>query len=233
MFGLACEKVGMYDDALRFADMQVAPFTEGGRPEVKWAAMAARACKGRVFAKLNRHDEALISFQAAIATSKESYNLMEAFAYRELSNYTAGGDAAVQAGVDLKAKLKTFEGRMTRADFDRLTIGPGPIVDTLDVVTEQVSVVDEQVTGALISHLATVLGVPKDVAIIKQYGAALRSEGWDTPEVRHGCRCRCGFGAFNVHAHSLIPLSLYACVTVLTKATSYLRFFPNFTVKGF
>lgn len=50
------------------------------------------------------------------------------------------------------------------------------------VVDEQVSVVDE----ALLSHLANVLEIPKEEAIIKQYAAVLRSEGWDTPKVRHG-----------------------------------------------
>ena len=52
----------------------------------------------------------------------------------------------------------------------------------VSVVDEQVSVVDE----ALWSHLANVLEVPKEEAIIKQYVAILRSEGWDTPKVRHG-----------------------------------------------
>ena len=114
--------------------------------------------------------------------------MMEALAYRELADYAGGGDAAVQARVDLEAKLKTFEGRMTRADFDRLTIGPGPIVGTVGIVDAHVSVVDEQVTEALILHLATVLEVPKDLGIIKQYAAILRCEGWDSPKVRHGCR---------------------------------------------
>ena len=50
----------------------------------------------------------------------------------------------------------------------------------------QATVVDEQVDEALVSHLANVLKVPKDVAIIKQYAAVLRLEGWDTPEVCHG-----------------------------------------------
>ena len=30
-------------------------------------------------------------------------------------------------------------------------------------------------------HLAGVLEIPKDELVIKQYAAALRSEGWDTP----------------------------------------------------
>ena len=87
--------------------------------------MIACACKGRVFAKLDRHEEALAAFQAAIAASKESYSLMEAFAYRELANYTdGGGDAAVQAAKDLEVKLDTFKGRMTREEFAGLTIAP-------------------------------------------------------------------------------------------------------------
>ena len=48
--------------------------------------------------------------------------MMEAFAYRELANYAAGGVAAVQAGADLEAKLKIFEGRVTREEFDALRI---------------------------------------------------------------------------------------------------------------
>ena len=35
------------------------------------------------------------------------------------------GEAAVQAGKDLEVKLKTFEGRMTKEEFDGLTIAPG------------------------------------------------------------------------------------------------------------
>lgn len=138
---LAHEKCNLYSGALRFADLQLEPdLLKAGNPLTKWPQVIALACKGRVLAKLNRHDEALIAFQAAIATSKKSYNLMEAFAYRELSNYAAGGDAAVQAGVDLEAKLKTFEGRMTRADFDRLTIGPGSIVGAVDTKAKTVPI---------------------------------------------------------------------------------------------
>ena len=86
----------------------------------------ALACKGRVFARLHRPDEALAAFRAAITLSKDSYSLMEAFALRELANYVGIGEAAVQAGRDLGVKLKTFEGRMTKEEFDGLTIAPGP-----------------------------------------------------------------------------------------------------------
>ena len=138
---LAHEKFSMYDGAVRFANLQLEPeLAKAGNPLTKWPQVIALACKGRVFAKLDRHAEALVAFQAAIATSKESYNLMQTFAYRELSNYAAGGDAAVQAGVDLDAKLKTFEGRMTRADFDRLTIGPGSIVGAVDTKAKTVPI---------------------------------------------------------------------------------------------
>ena len=44
-------------------------------------------------------------------SAKESY---KAFAYRELTNYAEGGDAAVQAKLDLEAKLDSFNGRFTR-----------------------------------------------------------------------------------------------------------------------
>lgn len=86
--------------------------------------MLASACKGGVLAKLDQHEEALAAFQAAITASKQSFSMMEAFAYRELANYTAGGDAAVQAGKDLELKLETFEGRLARAEFDALMLAP-------------------------------------------------------------------------------------------------------------
>ena len=123
---LAHEKVGLCEGALRFADLQLeTDILKAGTPLKKWPQVIAYACKGRVLAKLDRHDEALVAFQAAIAVSKESYSLMEAFALRELANYTdGGGDAAVQAGKDLEAKLDTFKGQMTREDFDGLTIAP-------------------------------------------------------------------------------------------------------------
>ena len=122
---LAHEKVGLYTGALRFADLQMeTDILKGGTPSRIWPQVVALACKGRVLAKLNRHDEALVAFQAAVAISHESYSMMAAFAYRELANYAGGGEAAVQAGKELEAKLKTFEGRMTREEFDRLTIAP-------------------------------------------------------------------------------------------------------------
>merc|ERR1719272_1120618 len=122
---LAHEKFNLFDGALRFVDLQLEPdLLKAGNPVTKWPQVIALACKGRVFAKLNRHDEALIAYQAAIAVSKESYSLMEALAYRELANYVAGGDTAVQAGLDLKVKLNTFKGQMTRAEFDTLKISP-------------------------------------------------------------------------------------------------------------
>lgn len=121
---LAHEKFGLNEGALRFADLQLEQdLLKAGTPYFKWPQVIALACKGRVLAKLSRHDEALAAFQLAITTSKESYSLMEAFAYRELANYAGGGDASVQAGVDLEAKLQTFEGRMTREEFGGLSIG--------------------------------------------------------------------------------------------------------------
>merc|ERR1719272_2055889 len=93
---LAHEKVGLYDGAIRFADLQLeSDVLKAGAPLTKWPQVVALACKGRVFAKLNRHAEALVAFQAAITTSNESYSLMEAFALRELANYVPIGDAAV------------------------------------------------------------------------------------------------------------------------------------------
>ena len=49
---------------------------------------------------------------------------MEVFALRELANYVGIGEAAVQAGRDLEIKLNTFKGRITRAEFNGVTIAP-------------------------------------------------------------------------------------------------------------
>ena len=70
---------------------------------------------------------------------------------------------------------------------------------------EKVSGVD----GALVSHLASVLKVATDDATIKQYTAVLKSEGWDTPEVRYGCRCGCDFGCgFKPSRHAVSHVAL-------------------------
>jgi hypothetical protein len=188
---LAHEKVGLYEGALRFCRLALEPdLLKAGAPYSKWALTIASACQGRVLCKLNRYIEALVSFQAAIATSKESYPMMEAMAYRELANCdvtgkgsghvaiydydaidadeisfqegdalehvqstanegwfsgsvvrtgksgnfpetyveTAAGvpaavlEAVAQAGSNLEEKLKEFDGRLTRAEFDTLTI---------------------------------------------------------------------------------------------------------------
>ena len=127
---LACEKVGLYESALRFADLQLEPeVSKGGTPATKWAQVLALCCKGRALAKLDRNDNALSAFQAAIRTAKESYKMMVAFAYRELTHYTGGGGgggnaAAEQAAKDLDATLAEFDGRLSRAEFDSLTIAP-------------------------------------------------------------------------------------------------------------
>jgi len=127
---LAHEKVGLYDGALRFCRLALEPDPlKAGVPSLKWAQTIALACKGRVLTKLSRHAEALEAFQAAIQTSKLSYPMIEAFALRELTNYVGIGDVgeaavSVQAGKDLEAKLGSFEGRLTRGEFDTLTIAP-------------------------------------------------------------------------------------------------------------
>jgi hypothetical protein len=128
---LAHEKVGLYDGALRFCRLALEPdMTKAGMPCKKWPLVVASACQGRVLAKLNRHSEALTAFQEAIRTSKESYPMMEALAHRELAtiNTTAADvpalvvKAAAQAQIDMEEKLKEFEGRLTRAEFNRLSI---------------------------------------------------------------------------------------------------------------
>ena len=131
---LAHEKVGLYDGALRFCRLALEPdLLKAGTPWNKWALTMACACKGRVFSKLNKHTEALAAFQAAIVASKESYSMMEAFAYRELANCDAGSAPApmaaaiAQAAVDLEEKLKEFGGRLTRAEFNTVSIAaPAP-----------------------------------------------------------------------------------------------------------
>jgi tetratricopeptide (TPR) repeat protein len=129
---LAHEKVGLYEGALRFCRLALElDMLKAGVPSIKWALTIALACKGRVLMKFDRHIEALAAFRTAIATSKASYSMMEAFAYRELANFdiTAGTpatvvEAAAQARHNLEEKLKEFDGRLTRAEFDTLSIAP-------------------------------------------------------------------------------------------------------------
>jgi hypothetical protein len=132
---LAHEKVGLYEGALRFCRLSLEPdLLKAGMPHIKWAAMIASACKGRVLTKLNRHTEALAAFQAAISSSKESYPMLEALAYRELVHACDAvspsilpapvAEAAAQAGRDLEAKLIEFGSRLTRVEFDMLSIAP-------------------------------------------------------------------------------------------------------------
>jgi hypothetical protein len=139
---LAHEKVGLYEGALRFCRLALEPdMKKAGTPYSKWELTIASACKGRVLMKLSRHIEALAAFQMAIASSKESYPMMEAMAYRELANVHDAtlsttlpapiATAAAQAGRDLEATLGPFWkgsgcGRLTRAEFDMLTIAPPP-----------------------------------------------------------------------------------------------------------
>jgi hypothetical protein len=131
---VAHEKFGLFEGALRFCRLALEPdLLKAGTPNVKWGLTIALACKGRVLTKLNRHTEALAAFSAAINTSKESLPMMEALVYRELANCdvesTAGAsvplvEAAAQAGRDLAEKLEEFDGRLTPAEFDTLSIAP-------------------------------------------------------------------------------------------------------------
>ena len=125
---LAHEKVGLWDGALRFADLSIHTelFTKSETSQV-WPTVMALLCKGRVFAKLGRHADALAAFEAAIIASKESYIMMQAFAYQGLANYAAvdGSNAtAAQAANDLGSKLKEFDGRLTTAEFEQLRVAP-------------------------------------------------------------------------------------------------------------
>ena len=115
----------MLEGALQLADSQLVSPGAGGSAQ-KWTHVVALACKGRVLAKLDRHPEALASFDAAIAASKESYIMMRALAYRELAQYAdpAAASAAAGAAKDLEITLHEFEGRLTAADFGRLRIAP-------------------------------------------------------------------------------------------------------------
>jgi hypothetical protein len=107
---------------------------KAGVPHTKWALTIASACQGRVMMKLNRHTEALAAFQSAIATGKQSYPMIEALAYRELANCGDEGavagipavfaEAAAHAVRDLEEKLKEFGSRLSRTEFNTLTIAP-------------------------------------------------------------------------------------------------------------
>ena len=122
---LAHEKVGLYEGAIRFANLQLEPdMRKAGLPKRKWPQVIALACKARALAALNQNDEALAAFQGCISTSRESYSMMEVIANRELANYASGGEAAVQAGVDLETKLETFKSQMSQDEFASLTIRP-------------------------------------------------------------------------------------------------------------
>jgi hypothetical protein len=154
---LAHEKVGLHDGALRFCRLALEPdMLKAGVPHIKWTQVVAFACKGRVLTKLNRHIEALDAYQAAITTAKQSYPMMEALAYRELANCdtSAAGclapmrAAAAQAARDLEEKLKEFDGRLTRAEFDTLTIAPPSTPDT--VTPSNLVVPAAPVTSALL-----------------------------------------------------------------------------------
>ena len=122
---LAFEKVGLYQEALRYADWQLElKTTHAAVPESKWIHVTALACKGRVFAKLDRHQEALAAFQAAASVSLESYRMMQAFAYRELAQYEqAPAKVRADANASLAATLAGFGTFCTRAEFDSLKFG--------------------------------------------------------------------------------------------------------------
>jgi hypothetical protein len=129
---LVHEKLGLYDGALRFCRLALEQdLLKAGVPHTKWTQVIAAACQGRVLTTLNQHSEALVAFGNAISTSEKSFPMMKAFAFRELANCdaiagvpAAVAEAAAQARRDLKAKLNAFEGRLTCAEFDTLTIAP-------------------------------------------------------------------------------------------------------------
>ena len=117
-------KVGRYSEALRFANLQLEPVSRGGTPDKRFAVVIALACKGRVLGKLGRHADALEAFQAAIATSKESWPMMQAVAHRELAQYEhAPPGVAAKAQADMQATLATFKG-LTAQEFENVNFGP-------------------------------------------------------------------------------------------------------------
>ena len=86
---LAHEKFGLNEGALRFADLALEPdMMKAGTPDIKWTQVISFSCKGRVLAKLNRHTEALVAFQAAVGVSIDSYRMMAPLALQELGRYT-------------------------------------------------------------------------------------------------------------------------------------------------
>ena len=134
---LAHETVGLYDGALRFCSLALeTDLAKGAAPHTKWARTVAQVCKGRVFAKRKQDLQALEAFQAATEIAKQSFPVIEALAYRELvscfgttdGHHDDGSPAAVavasaQAAKFQENKLKEFGGRLTKAEFDILTIG--------------------------------------------------------------------------------------------------------------
>ena len=128
---LAHEKFELYEGALRFCGLALeTDLLKAGAPNIRWALTVAWACKGRVLIKLNRYTEALAAFQTGIESSKDSYPMMQALACRELANCNcevappAFVAAVEQAKRDLDLQLQGFGGRMSKTEFNMLSIAP-------------------------------------------------------------------------------------------------------------
>merc|ERR1719272_802345 len=124
---LAAEKLGMYDDALRFVEYTVEPDLAKGGTLSKWTHTLAYCCKGRVLAKQGKHFWANDALKAGVAASKGStFPLIEAFALRELAQHDCNefGTTAAIARQELGAKLDVFDGRLSAKEFAMLRIAP-------------------------------------------------------------------------------------------------------------
>lgn len=120
---LAHEKVGLYAGAIRFAELQLGPKCRANSPLTIWPQVVGLHCKARSLAKMNRHQDALATFQQAIQKSKASFVMIQALAFRELARYGAAPpDVAARANADMEASLATFDSRsgLTRPEFDAL-----------------------------------------------------------------------------------------------------------------
>lgn len=123
---LACEKLGLFEETLHYAEYTLNTDVTTGGSEMHWPDVIAFACKGRTLAKHNDHVGANAAFCAGVEAAKASkFHLMEALALRELAlhdhdNYT---EIARQARLDLGAKLKIFDGRMTLQELGSLKLG--------------------------------------------------------------------------------------------------------------
>ena len=124
---LAAEKLGLFEDALRFAEFSVEPDLAKGGTFSKWTHALAHCSKGRILAKDGKHAEANTAFQAGVDAAKQStLPLIEALALRELAQHDCSEfvQTALRAKQEVVAKLDTFQGRLSLEEFAALRFAP-------------------------------------------------------------------------------------------------------------